>query len=158
MKQLQDYAHLYIGQEAIADGNRFTIHGFLESPRGHIAFDGNSGRDGHPEGWWIENCDFKLLLRPLSDMTEEEMRAIIQIIHCSIFNSEMLFKSLDMVRNEANEVGGISYDADDKRISCTIEIDKGVEFYYDGRQMNVNQFTSILYLLKQGFDIFGLIE
>lgn len=61
----------YIGQECLADKNQFTLKGVTQTSEGTLAYDG-SEINHIPQGWWIENCDFKLLLRPLSDMKEEE--------------------------------------------------------------------------------------
>jgi hypothetical protein len=74
IKDIKEVLHLYIGQWCIADGNRFKLHGVLYDNNGTLAFNGEINH-GLPSGWWVENCDFKIELRKLSSMTEEEHEA-----------------------------------------------------------------------------------
>ena len=73
--KLKDYLHLYIGCECIADGNRFKLHGVSFTDTGTLAYDGTM-IDGIHQCWWIENCDFKLILRPLSDIRVKEIEEL----------------------------------------------------------------------------------
>lgn len=73
IKDIKEVLHLYIGQWCIADGNRFKLAGLTFSEGGTLAYTGRYN-GGIPEAWWVENCDFKIELRKLSSMTEEEKR------------------------------------------------------------------------------------
>jgi hypothetical protein len=76
IKDIKEVLHLYIGQWCVADGNRFQLNGVYTSEKGTLAFNGETDPKTHsPIGWWVENCDFKIELRKLSSMTEEEHEA-----------------------------------------------------------------------------------
>lgn len=76
MKEIKDYLHLYLGCECLANDEQFKLYGVEVTDTGTLAYDGTM-IDGIHQCWWIENCDFKLILRPLSDMTEEEGKFIV---------------------------------------------------------------------------------
>lgn len=112
MKDIKEYLPFYVGQECTCDEARFKITGVQFTEAGTGVFDGTFN-DGIPQGWWVENCDFKLLLRPLSDMAQDERMEESSIFHC-----------------EANK-----------------------NLHYDEKRALI-----VHYLLKQGFDLFGLID
>lgn len=98
----------------------------------------------------------KPVLRPLSDMTEEEGTVFAQRIYAGIFNDTSLVLVEKMSADE-NAVGFKLKDQFDGEIGLTIEVDRGVEFSSNGTKLMVNQFDATAELLKQGFDLFGLI-
>ena len=71
---------MYIGSECMCDGERFTLKGVMIDNDSTTAFNGryysSPLHNDIPIGWWVENCDFKLLLRPLSDMTDAEKEEV----------------------------------------------------------------------------------
>lgn len=111
-KELKEFLPLYLGQECIADGNKFTLIGVGLFDTGTIAYDGSRVNE-MPSGWWVENCDFKLILRPFDSMTEEEC-----------MNLNVAFPVVKKWAKNANN-----------------------------EKWNAEEF---LYLIKQGFDLFGL--
>lgn len=71
MKKLSDYLHLYLGAKCSADGNEFNLAGVEITDTGTLAYDGTI-IDGIHQCWWVENCGFKLFLRPISDISNSE--------------------------------------------------------------------------------------
>lgn len=132
--ELKDVIHLYLGCEVKTISEfpaRLVWAGILGSEaQKYGTLVGGMSTTRH---WEPEN---KLVLRPLSDMTEEEANAI--------------WKILDW--NEAihppHRIGDILSEFD------TIERDDGTsENSHWGHLVKI-----MPYLLKQGFDLFGLIE
>lgn len=115
-KEIKDYLHLYLGcdyQDQFGGLGNINEHTFL------VMFDAAK-----------RNVPFKLLLRPLSDMSEDEKLYIVE----AITYSHVRFSSKDSILG--------SFDAD----------------RYNKKHNNELYPDEFLYLLKQGFDLFGLIE
>ena len=74
--ELKEVLHLYIGCDCLADNIKFKLHGVEYTDTGTLAYDGTMINEIH-QCWWVENCDFKPILRPLSDMTEEEYEYVL---------------------------------------------------------------------------------
>jgi hypothetical protein len=142
MKYLKDYINFYLGcRVALAGGESYILK-----------------PSNLPNNWQSlpEPITGKLILRPLSDMTEDEGKEIIQQIHNSIYGYDCQFASI--AKYYEIGVGFVAYDAKKDRMSITIEIDRGVEFYYNGTEMIVRQFEITQYLLSKSFDLFNLHE
>jgi hypothetical protein len=104
-----------------------------------------------------DKVEVVLLLRPLSDMTEEELRCYVNSIYNDIYSMDVEIKELSKVQ-ENNAVGAIVFCEDEERIGLTINIDRGIVFSSNGTELMVEQFKYTKQLLSQGFDLFNLIE
>lgn len=120
-KQLKDYLHLYLGCECRITGYSELRHILMVNETGLSVCTGTDINGVHI--WW-KSKDCKLLLRPLSDMTEDEGFALSDIM---------------------------GFFTPDNFISA---IKSGSKYVMDFRL----SFELTQYLLKQGFDLFGLIE
>ena len=61
------------------DGNTFTLKGVEYHDEGTAAYNGEM-KDGVPQGWWVENCDFKIKLRHYTDLTLQEKMSLDPIV------------------------------------------------------------------------------
>lgn len=107
--ELKDVLHLYLGCEGMIEKDYSQLLG-ISTNEDLINVVTKSGDD------WINTIHFKPLLRPLSDMTEEEL----------LF---LKWHPGDELKHPVSQ--------------------------QNNRSLYMNEF---LYLLKQGFDLFGLIE
>jgi hypothetical protein len=134
--KISDYIHYYIGSEVLFDNKVNKILGTRVMSNGDVmvAINGNS--------FWADEC--KPLLRKLNSMTEEEKtkigsiagwyegKKIINEHHLNIAHDTMKEMAYDAL-TRANE-----YDAD--------------------RLGPAAYFLMVPYLLRQGFDLFGLCD
>ncbi len=164
-KQLADYLHLYIGcqikfhktnQEllrinGISSGFTKTLtKAFLHTASMNI------------------DC-FKLMLRPLSDMKPEEAIAIAQLEGYRFarhYKSHQL-SYVPMFDKARNMTVIVAADGREKyRVGLNVVSGDGIHAYYAHYNTNdvdrdlyaPNQFEITRYLLKCGFDLFGLIK
>ncbi len=138
--KLKDVKHLYLGCTTI----------FWDEPNNH----------SHTlsPGWLMRN-DYMLALRPVSDMTIPELIDICRNIYKDIFNTTSEFSEPETVSGYSRNKTGVICKSDcGERIGLTIETEIGIEFSIDSRKMNVQQFSIIPLILKNGIDLFGLIE
>lgn len=155
-KEIEDYLHLYVGQHMVVIG---SMEGFEEPlPVGTLVRLNcvNKGdiqlymNDGDAENWnigvehgngmyahWFNNTDFKLVLRPLSDMTEEELGEWAKIAGADFDEKELKRQHKAFVT--LVEQKGIN----------AFEVGKG-EFHLVPKMF--------VFLLSKGFDLFGLID
>jgi hypothetical protein len=72
MKEIKDYLHLYLGCDAmIAEGkDLYTLTAIQSNSTLCVMRNKKDSRNGD----WIHNKNIKPILRPLSSMTEEEMK------------------------------------------------------------------------------------
>lgn len=80
--QLKDIIHFYYGCRASFDNKQGTINGIYHlasNKRPQVRFVYNTGTYNRWVDVWVS--DIKLLLRPLSSMTEEEAKDFILITH-----------------------------------------------------------------------------
>lgn len=162
MKNLKDYIHLYIGCEVACYSDKLRASKELER---YATLDGvvyESWRKSPPikvscipEGfknryhYSYDVDEIKLLLRPLSDMTEEEKVEFIHLKFRSIMgNIDRTFVTKIHPTESPNIISFSFY----KSVGCGAEA--GSRTYYIN-QSDPEQFQ---YLLSRGFDLFGLIE
>lgn len=140
MKEIKDYLHLYLGCRVIVEDKLMgTLEGVSTPNAGCsgdnplIFFD-----DGEVSTGDFEIETVKPILRPLSDMKKEETLAAF---HMSYQDAKYQFDEFQKVDN--NDFGWRARNQN------------GMECF-----MPANSFKPdvLLYLLKQGFDLFGLIE
>lgn len=157
MKDIKDYIHLYFGQKFQYKGNIYTITRIDDLVRGSRISDAGFEKWNECEP---EKC--KLILRCLSDMTEEEAFKLAEIYSGAV-----------LIKRTTGTVGNFFYffcefRSGYKGTSETLIIHNGEAWYQHyfedmprrrtGRRNIVNQFEATHYLLKQGFDLFSLIE
>lgn len=136
-KNIKDYLHLYLGCECI-------LHDSFSRFDGCHKLTGVSYDDTKKDWWaYFENseighspCNYVIpLLRPLSDITEEEMREVVLINYA--------------VQNTLQSVAYNDYGIDFK--TSGFAGDKYIDF-------NRTNAETITYLFSKDFDLLGLIE
>lgn len=142
MKKIEDYLHLYIGCEVLAptkyyhnEGDGLTkglftgIHGELGA---EIQFIINGYAEEEPS--YVELRKVKPILRRLSSMTEDEAVELYDFLYPSSTAERKI-----------------------KRFAITNHLDdKGV--YWEGKIAIFDYIDWFPWLLKKGFDLFGLID
>lgn len=164
--ELKDILHLYIGQKVKFHKSNYMLSHVncigsgdvktLTIPFLHTA---NMNKD----------C-FKLILRPLSSMSEEECLFLswLNLHHWSLKEDDVTIEEIDISVNTND--GGLQVDADAAlviEVSCRcfdgqlcIRRNCNIELWNDdGNQViGSEQAASFVYLLSKGFDIFNLHE
>lgn len=153
MTQLKDVLHLYLGCKMMSKyESRFILY-----------------PHNVPSNWqdaeYLEGC--KPILRPLSSMAEEEMKGYWQALSSEVEEKITTDEiDVDMFYND----GGLMVDGDIEvgaNISCRcfegqIAIRKCGSTFLFNEDGNLERLAGIpegiLYLLKKGFDLFGLIQ
>ncbi len=146
-KEIKDYLHLYFGQEVLIQWSN-------EKARRHgdkITLEGDFYNSWM---WDLSNTQLhnhKLLLRPLSDMTEKEAVVIAkmgdELIQYSLMDIEII--------RDSKMIQVVWHDSEKGEMRFMIYL-SGKFITAQNPVYNYQYITS--YLLKQGFDIFGLIE
>lgn len=149
---------MYIGSECMADGNRFTLKGVFIGESGTEAFTGN-GR----EAWWVENCDFKLLLRKISEITEAEKKELWRLIFSQGHGKDFTDRFKDFQGSTRVITEKTYYDVPRNVMMqgverLAIESDGNIWADCDLHNWRHNRHTVTAWLLSKGFDLFGLIE
>lgn len=150
---IKDYLHLYLGCEVIitehwscAGAFTYKAGEVLKLTPGLLELMHNTHN----------SVQASPLLRPLSDMTEEELREAMTICYRSVYSSEPSFDSIEMVEDESG--GGLkATEHPEWAYGLTITLD-GPMFSANGRFLNIPVFDVTRYLLSRGFDLFGLID
>lgn len=146
MKKFKDY-HLYLGCKFIGKYKGW-VH---ENNPMFLCLD-----DLRPDKFEY----IKLVLRPLSSMTDEELCELVNICLMSIYGYTPSYKVSDVLSESDNSRGVICFTTDlekKERYGLTIEYN-GIEFSIDSNKMNIPVFSLVTELLKLHFDLFGLIE
>ena len=137
--KLSDYIHYYLGQHVqLPDGATYLLKpsnlpsNFSET---------------------IDPIHGKLLLRPLSDMAESEMKELLTLRYA---DSRDVFEGMNYeITFDINEPQRINKRGNGVRYM----LKKGDKVEQDGTlSFNENNPQQTSYLLKQGFDLFGLID
>lgn len=138
--ELKDVLHFYIGCELYSEGTKSpigTLYGLTNHGKNiHIKV---SGVDYYPQ-----NVGYKPILRPLSDMTEEEAIELVKLSEWSQYGTHPLIREYRTFRNS---FGQIVVSWGESHREKNVPVDK-----------TVFRPQEFLYLLKQGFDLFSLIE
>ncbi len=155
MKKIEDYLHLYIGQTVARDHNGLVEYAYLagvcksevEKYKWVSVLD--VGID-HFHEWYVEET--KPILRPLSDMTEDEMRELYKIMGEP---SNTFCYPVTHVK-WGSRIEGYQPNIIDVRYEGSHGGGGGSGHY----QILLNRIDSksFLWLLSKGFDLFGLIE
>lgn len=156
-KNIADYLPYYIGQEVNhpSDRSLFKLVGVNEFGLPIITGDFSGGTHNVEQTGRVCLDEIKLYLRPLSSMTEEEMKEL-HILFFDPSSREIYTQKIkkivfykDEPRRHIKHGTGIGYTTLDENLD---HISSGTLSF---SRFNANQFH---YLLKQGFDLFGLIE
>lgn len=138
MKKMQDYIHLYIGQNVVHvpdDKTTANIHG-LDLSAGRVFVNNND----HQMYGELKLSEIKLILRPLESMTDEDKRDFIM--------------ADDFYLDHWVEIGDWVYDG----IFFKIQYNgKGRQYSKCMRPAKSNP-DQYRWLLQKGFDLFGLKE
>ncbi len=140
--RVADCLHLYLGCEVMEEENKGTLYAI-----------GKLGGDGKTrvmvdcssnQSYWTSIDNVKPILRPLSDLTEEEI--------FELFKAHGLSKDARFIRGKADGITG-----------NFIQIEYSINGEMGNDYLHINEFGRLsalgyTYLLKQKFDLFGLIE
>ena len=158
MKDIKDYLHLYgIGFEVVFDNKTWKISAFRKEL---VELERNKdGGSLNPFGSIVRNqayySELIVPLRPLSDMTEDELVAIATMCYEKIFNDEPHFYKKELVPN--GSYIGLKWEEREFRYGLSVNND-GVVFLVNGDFMSIPIFEIVVYLLSKGFDLFELIK
>lgn len=144
-KQLSDYLHFYLGCD-VKSRDMGTIHPFTVINEKTYKL--------------LENGDFVLLLRPLSDMTKEECLEVCKLASPTAWG-DYRFKKWIATPDPKNSDSWKAYDVtnENSNYSFVVDlIDGDITLWDEGDYENtlVNQNYRFWYLSK-GFDLFNLI-
>ena len=148
MKELKDYLHLYLGCEIDISGQREILDSVAKSGQIETLFRGHlrNYRD-------LSDEDIAPILRPLSDMTEEEMEELFFIGDALIKevtpNAVIKFYPNEVKRNIKRGTG----------VAYTVLKSENGEHFMSGT-LSLTKFDTMQfsYLLSKHFDVFCLIE
>lgn len=165
MKDIKDYLHLYLGCEVLA---KFPKGNFVCRLVGYFNHEYESCKlwyNGGLSNWPIEG--FKLLLRPLSDMTEEEFKEYAHPKSFASYDGYWYACDREIDPDFDGELIEFINDAcdDDPEnvIMCHVKskyISYGwIEYEERYHGFGVKEEAEwVRFLLSKGFDLFGLIE
>lgn len=148
--ELKDVIHYYLGCQVLHLGKVFIIRAINE--KSEVLLSGCSDTN------WIHITACKPLLRKLSSMTEEEGKAVFTIEKDRVLHETIL--DFDLSKRDH---GLVIHRLDDLNVSMMMGFD-GVcykvvqDFSRKTIEPALNQPLIFAYLLKQRFDLFGLIE
>lgn len=163
--ELNQVLHFYLGCEVqiaqrrmstdgMIDNTRVGVfRGYWDNERRHARIQFRTGPEGH-----VDLLFFKPLLRKLSSMTEEEGKAVFTIEKDRVLHETIL--DFDLSKRDH---GLVIHRLDDLNVSMMMGFD-GVcykvvqDFSRKTIEPALNQPLIFAYLLKQRFDLFGLIE
>lgn len=191
-RNIQDYLHFYLGCEVqiaqrrmstdgMIDNTRVGLfQGYWDNERRHARIQFRTGPEGH-----VDLLFLKPILRPLSDMTEEEWKKCFELSR-GMVDQYISDKIQKMAHNEIlvtlgykqfhfgyhygdmdNDVRighGLCFYLKSSLIRDEMSVsDKGLEgnksHFHDVSEERVYNIDHIfIYLLSKGFDLFGLIE
>lgn len=151
--EIKDYLHLYLGCPCKGkEGSMiYTLVGVdtEQSPR---------LKDKHGNSCII--FDFKPILRPLSDISEEDLKEIFLIAYKSVYDHEPFDDSQYYFIDNVQGAGLKFRERVNEKTweyGLTVNNDQ-VLFSANGNFLNVPQFQLSIFLLSKHFDLFGLID
>lgn len=153
-KDIKDYLHYYLGCEVESNYVRKRkLVGFIYRNNESWPMIQDLGEAGNPIGmpYSVAHNDVKLLLRPLSDMTEDEAKVCYKINPYS--KGEWLIKSVLVKENtKGYQPNIVQINWEGKEGSTGYAC--GTDYMYFNK-LSAEQFS---YLLSNHFDLFGFIE
>lgn len=160
-KELKDYLHLYLGCECNhpSDLAPFLFVGINSDGKPLLKGDWSGGTHNITQIGWVEWGDFKLTLRPLSDMTDEEVMEICRVASPEVWG-DYRFNKWEVKKSPHKEL--FHWDVTNKGttdVFCVSSIDGDVDVYCDGGiDPTCIDSNYRFWYLRKGFDIFDLIE
>lgn len=151
MKKLKDYIHFYLGCECLIGDKKEIDYIQMVNETGLSVCTGTNKNDIQ---LWYKTSSCKPILRPLSDMTEEEFIELFK--KCSLFDlSECVFEFSESYEVWINAVhNGVVIDG--------IKIESGdcvMMMNNDGGYSPINpQSECMAWFLSKHFDLFELID
>lgn len=153
-KNIKDYLPFHLGCKVITTGGKCGVLVSVSTTGGVTIVYENED----PRGVALDCRAIKhLVLRPLSDMTDEEGKSLATAIYRTIFNYGNL-KLDGRYEDGSDNVGFVLIDQDGERVGFSVETERGIEFSYKSDKLMVRQFDVSHALLSQHFDLFDLIE
>lgn len=156
--KLQDYIHYYIGCKILFDNKEWQIFRIEVTGKG-ILVTGN--RFFATGGWrhntiWATECN--LILRRLEDMTEEEAEKLAIIYS----GAKSVKRTKGMASNWHYFFCYFGEETEGEVLTISADGCAWYAHYFDksqpGHRNVVNEHFATHYLLKQQFDLFGLID
>jgi len=141
--KIEDYLHLYLGCKFVTGNSQ----GEVNSRKITVIYGMLSDK--------IYN-NFWLVLRPLSDMTEEERADIWDIVFKKIFVPRYSGRTVFIVKSKKKEISRWVMNSGVERLG--IEFNGDVWADSDLHKWDFNPHEVTKYLLSKSFDLFGLIE
>lgn len=157
MSEIKDYQHLFLGSEVKAlDGGTMMYYLCGIDRDGTPIFKTQQG------GYVTYLSNWKLVLRPLSDMTEEEALKICSIVSPTIFG-DYRYKKWTVSKDRDWDYSQKYYDVkrEGDSHSFTVDCIDGDVLLYDDNTYIDAPFMNFNYkfeYLKMHFDLFGLID
>lgn len=153
MIQIKDIIHYYIGKACFVENVGY----------GHIAavdeFGGLTVKIyEETKAVYVDIATIKPLLRRVCDMTEVEASELAEKCYYSIYGNGALSVYQIFEAEQPDHFGASFFDDDQDKVGFTVDVNRGVELSVNGIRLTVPQSESFHYLLKQGFDLWGLIE
>jgi len=152
--ELKDVLHLYLGCKVLLESEMYSENGNPDKIIERLA---GIDKDGNCEGdsYVLYEGDFKLILRPLSSMTEEEALHCIGIAYESVYTHKPEFIRVEMVDSN-QEAAAIICEEPGWKYGFSVT-KNGIDFSANGSFLHIPQFEITAYLLSKGFDLFNLI-
>jgi hypothetical protein len=152
-KNIKDYLHLYIGcnvQWNKARGFTLTKVNWLFNE-----FEIDQDESGYTETFNEKTVhEIKPILRPLSDMTGEVLTEIFDVCYRCVYSSERDFP-VETV-STGFEMGMKAFDGK-YNYGLTVNV-TGILFSVDGKFLTVPVFDVTRILLREGYDLFDLLD
>lgn len=147
--KFKEVAHLHLGCDCLIDNNirkLDTVAHAIGSYEVYCSF----------LGMGYECSDIKPILRPLSDITKDELSILWSIVFTREFNGVIH-------KHKANDTGRGTYAAERYVMSSGVErlgaeFDGNIWADSDLSVWRYNKHKTTAYLLSRSFDLFGLIE
>lgn len=174
MKQLKNYLHLY--KDCIVRVKRKNDKGYH---RGRVCEITSKSNHGDWVMVWFENVievtsstwdvsssnahtfffgedEIFAELRPLTDITKEELLAVMRLCYISVYDDEPEFENIQFLESEVDK--GLKADTgSDWHYGLTIQEKYGALFSANGSYLTIPHYEITHYLLGKHFDLFGLI-
>lgn len=159
--ELKQILPFYLGAKCSADGNEFILKGVLSTEQGTMVMTGEWDYGHSPVSWWVENCDFKIYLKRLEDMSEEDAIEIARMAFGHIPNySDRNFKVL---RDNPTTIG---VHLDNDWYDQTLRIGKSTgDLWISNKDKDTYSFIRVFnqidiykLLLSKYYDLFNLIS
>jgi hypothetical protein len=162
MKKIEDYLHLYLGCDVNVTGEGkyngvYTLEKIITCGFGVIIT-----KPPMKVSFKMQHDKHKLILRPLSDMTEEELRIVLNFMETHFSKDSKLYSRIrERVEFTSKEIWAQWYcikENGEKDIVANLSHDIDGLSIFGGNNYYRCYLKTIPFLISKGFDLFGLIE